>query len=35
MDLDNYAFNNVIIYNLLLRQVANEKVDKDHLWFQI
>ncbi|KAH9744678.1 glucan endo-1,3-beta-D-glucosidase [Citrus sinensis] len=35
MELDSYAFNGVIIHNILLRQVAHEETDENKLWSQI
>lgn len=35
MNLDNYPFSDVKIYNMLFRQVAHEETNEDQLWFQI
>ena len=35
LDLESYAFNGVIIHNILLRQVTHEETNEDQLWFQI
>ena len=35
MDFESYAFNGVIIHNILLRLVTHEETSKDQLWFQI
>lgn len=35
MNLESYAFSDVIIHNLLFRQVTHEETDEDQLWFQI
>ncbi|ESR64835.1 hypothetical protein CICLE_v10010179mg [Citrus x clementina] len=35
LDLGSYNFSGVIFHNLLLRQVAHKKTNKNQLWFQI